>query len=176
MQTEIAKRRDNKTPFPLHKWVHLGSSNQAMLFNLFGPLIARDDLEPLKLAVKKVGIKWPDGENSAKFEYEDRAIFNEQQVQPTSIDLVFGDPDKEGALFIEAKLVESGPGGCSLFADSDCNEDNSAETFNKCYLHHVGRTYWVALQKHGLSKGTSPVTVIVLWRISTSSTVRFLLH
>jgi hypothetical protein len=30
-------------PFPLHKYVHHGLSSQAMVFNLVGPLITRDD-------------------------------------------------------------------------------------------------------------------------------------
>jgi POLQ-like helicase len=40
--------------FPLHKYIHHGLSSQAMLFNLIGPLIVRQDLNPLRLLSSKM--------------------------------------------------------------------------------------------------------------------------
>lgn len=153
IRTEIASRRDAAKPFPLHKYVHHGLSSQAMLFNLVGPLIVRRDLAPLETAMKAVGVEWPTGEPPATFEFEDRSVFNEQQAQPTSVDLVIGDPSQNGAIFIEGKLKEPGFGGCSLFTDGDCNGENPAANFDSCYLHHIGRTYLQALKQHGFLEG-----------------------
>ena len=149
----VAARRADKTPFPLHKYVHHGLSSQALLFNLVGPLAARGDYAPLRSAVEAVGVRWPESGEDVAFEYEDRSIFNEQQVQPTSIDLVIGDPSKSGALYIECKLVEPGFGGCSLFVAGDCEGSNPVDEFGDCYLHHIGRTYLTALREAGAYVG-----------------------
>jgi hypothetical protein len=39
-----------------------------MGFNLIGPLIARNDLAPLKIAIEKLDIPWPEGKVEAVFE------------------------------------------------------------------------------------------------------------
>ena len=153
VRDQIAKNREARTPFPLHRYVHHGLSSQAMLFNLIGPLIVSNDLTPLKNALKESGVQWPSGDSITKFEHEDRSVFNEQQGQPTSIDFVIGDPHKEGAIFIESKLVEKEFGGCSLFAQGDCNGENPASDFGRCYLHHIGRTYLEVLKKHQFFEG-----------------------
>ena len=49
VKTERRKRKG----FPLHKYIHHGLSSQAMLFNLVGPLIVKDDLEPLRSAFEQ---------------------------------------------------------------------------------------------------------------------------
>jgi len=41
---EERARRSAKKGFPLHKYIHHGLSSQAMLFNLVGPLMVRQDL------------------------------------------------------------------------------------------------------------------------------------
>ena len=130
-----------KDSFPLHKYLHHGLSSQAMVFNLEGPLIVRKDLEPLRVAVEKAGMPWPTGEVTAGFEYDDRAVFNEDSGQPTSIDLaISGDTTK---IFIEAKLVEREFGGCSVFSGGDCDGRNPVSyRVDGCYLHHIGRNYW----------------------------------
>jgi len=134
--------------FPLHRYLHHGLSSQAMVFNLIGPLVVRDDLEPLRMAMVHTGIQWPGGTVSACFEHDDRSVFNEDSGQPTSIDLlVAGEP---GSLFIEAKLVEREFGGCSVFAAGDCEGMNPLQVgLEKCYLHHIGRTYWGRMQEYG---------------------------
>src|SRR6056297_1513821 len=43
-------------PFPLHKYAQHGLSSQAMVFNLVGPLITRNDLSPLIELLKSKGI------------------------------------------------------------------------------------------------------------------------
>lgn len=48
-------------PFPLHKYLHHGLSSQAMLFNLLGPLLTRNDIAPLQAAFGAAGIPWPAG-------------------------------------------------------------------------------------------------------------------
>ena len=60
-----AERQASREGFPLHKYIHHGLSSQAMVFNLIGPLIVRDDLEPLQIALAQPDISWPDGHISA---------------------------------------------------------------------------------------------------------------
>jgi len=86
-------------------------------------------------------------------EYEDRTVFNEDRGQPTSIDLVIGDPAKVGALFIESKLVETGFGGCSVFNQGDCDGSNPSQNLSRCYLHHIGRLYWSLLKEYKFLDG-----------------------
>lgn len=119
-----------------------------MLFNLVGSMLGRGDIRPLKQALVELGLPWPEG-NIVMLEYMDRDVFNERQVQPTSIDLVIGDPHQSGALFIECKLVETGFGGCGLYAEGDCDGTNPFNNFELCYLHRIGRRYLDRMQAHG---------------------------
>lgn len=144
-----SEAEEKKMSFPLHKWVHHGLSSQAMLFNLFGPLLATGDISPAKSAFNQ----WPSGEVSAAFEVEDREVFKEKQAQPTSIDLVISGTSNKDALFIEAKLVEQEFGGCSVFSRGDCCGKNPANNFSECYLHKIERTYWDRLNEYGFIKG-----------------------
>lgn len=154
INAQKVKHEQDGLNYPLHKYIHHGLSSQAMLFNLVGPLIVSEDLSPLKEALESQGIEWPTGDVWAKFEFDDRTVFNESQGQPTSIDLVVG---KEGenhpSTFIEAKLVEKEFGGCSLIAKGDCDGRNPAKDFSQCYLHHIGRRYWTLMERHGLLDG-----------------------
>jgi hypothetical protein len=152
VKEERAKRATIKG-FPLHKYIHHGLSSQAMLFNLIGPMIVRQDFSPLKVAIQKNNIFWPEGQLKANLEFEDRAIFNEDTGQPTSIDLIIFDKNESPRIMIEAKLVERKFGGCSVFNAGDCDGRNPAGNFSLCYLHHIGRKYWKLLKKHGFLKG-----------------------
>jgi hypothetical protein len=139
--------------FPLHKYLYHGLSSQAMAFNLIGPLIVRNDLDPLKIAIKKLGMEWPEGKVEAFFEHDDRTVFNEDSGQPTSIDIILS--GTRNSLFIEAKLVERAFGGCSVFAAGDCEGRNPyPEKLYDCYLHHIGRSYWHRLDELGFSGTT----------------------
>jgi len=164
IQAERDKRQKVKSGFPLHKYIHHGLSSQAMLFNLVGPLIKRDDLQPLQQALEQAcGLVWPVGKITASFEYEDRQVFNEDSGQPTSIDLVITGETGDGALYIESKLVEKEFGGCSVFADGDCEGQNAASNHALCYLHHIGRQYWQRLDEFGFTQGVfkdSPVCLL----------------
>jgi hypothetical protein len=142
------RRQDSGEGYPLHKYAHHGLSSQALAFNLLGPLVARDDLEPLRDILAAAGIAWRDGQASGSFEVEDRAIFNEDSGQPTSIDFMVS-VDGAPALCVEVKLVEPEFGGCSVFEAGDCDGRNPAGDLALCYLHHIGRRYWTLLQKHG---------------------------
>lgn len=153
IQEERAQREARRQGFPLHNYIHHGLSSQAMLFNLVGPLVAEQDLDPLREAFTREGIAWPEGEVSASFEYEDRVIFNEDTGQPTSIDLVLKGGDDQPRLFIESKLAEKEFGRCSVFERGDCDGRNPAHDFSLCYLHHLGRKYWELLDKHGFLSG-----------------------
>jgi len=153
IQAEKARRKKNKQGFALHNYIHHGLSSQAMLFNLVGPLAVQDDLDPLKTAIEAQGLTWPAGKVSASFEYEDRSVFNEDRGQPTSFDLIIRDSAGYPAIFLEAKLVEREFGGCSVFADGDCDARNPARDFSLCYLHQIGRMYWPLLAKHGFLDG-----------------------
>jgi hypothetical protein len=122
-----------------------------MAFNLLGPLIVRNDFAPLETALANNGIKWTGGkETKARFEYEDRDVFNEDVGQPTSIDLYL--EGEGGKLFIEAKLSEKEFGGCSIFVGGDCEGRNPyPDRLGTCYLHHIDRRYWKELKKYDFS-------------------------
>ena len=139
--TDVAKneneRNRGKESYPLHKYLHHGLSSQAMAFNLVGPLIVRNDLEPLRIAIEGTGLSWPEGEVSASFEYDDRSVFNEDSGQPTSIDLVISGETER--IFVEVKYTESEFGGCSVFERGNCDGRNPlVYGLSNCYLHHIG--------------------------------------
>jgi POLQ-like helicase len=114
VEDECKARNACSEAFPLHKFVHHGLSSQALLFNLVGPLIVREDLGPLQAAFTEVGVPWPSGRLKASLETQDRNVFKEERGQPTSIDLVL-EGEAAPSLFIEAKFVEQSFGGCSVF-------------------------------------------------------------
>ncbi len=149
----LQERESNGKGFALHDYVHHGLSSQALLFNLIGPLIVRSDLKPLQKILSSNAIIWPSMRAQAVLEYEDREVFCEDSGQPTSIDLVIGDPAKPGALFIECKFTENGFGGCSVFGQGDCEGSNPASNFSQCYLHHIGRKYWGLLKRYEFLDG-----------------------
>ena len=62
------ERHRGEDSFPLHKYLHHGLSSQAMAFNLIGPLIVHNDLEPLKIAIERLGVEWPGGDVEAVFD------------------------------------------------------------------------------------------------------------
>jgi hypothetical protein len=145
IQEENEKSRGKKY-FPLHKDLHHGLSSQAMTFNLLGPLIVREDLEPLRTIIEQAGIKWPTGEITTEFEYDDRSVFNEDVGQPTSIDLAISG-ETEG-LFVEVKYTEARFGGCGIFSQGDCDGRNPVvHGFDTCYLHHIGRRFWELMKE-----------------------------
>ncbi len=153
IKAQQAARIAGDEGFPLHKYIHHGLSSQAMLFNLIGPLIVKEDLALLKPLFESRGIEWPCGKITGEFEVEDRDVFQEQYGQPTSIDLVIS-RERGPSIFIESKLVERKFGGCSVFeTQGDCNGRNPANDFDSCYLHHIGRTYWPQMKQHGFLEG-----------------------
>lgn len=139
-------------PFPLHKYIHHGLSSQAMVFNLIGALITRNDLSPLIDLLKSKGISKLELINYAQFEYEDRNVFNEDTGQPTSIDLVLFENKVKPKIFIESKLVEAEFGGCSVFKKGDCTGQNPINDKTECYLHFIGRKYWELIEKFGFEE------------------------
>lgn len=163
---ERKSRNEKRQGFPLHKYIHHGLSSQAMLFNLVGPLVVQNDLLPLKSAFETGGIDWPPEKVTPSFEVEDRNIFNEDAGQPTSIDLVIQGENRIKSLFIESKLVEHEFGGCSVFEAGDCDGRNPTDNFARCYLHHLGRQYWVLMKKHGFLNGlagSSPICPFAMY-------------
>lgn len=151
-------------PFPLHKYLHHGLSSQAMIFNLVGPLIVKKDLEPVRVIFEEVGISWPTGEISARFEYHNRTVFNEDSGQPTSVDLAISGSET-GRIFVEAKLIEREFSGCSIFSGGDCDGRNPVlYGFDGCYLHHIGREYWERMEEFGFEEtalGLGPICPFV---------------
>ena len=145
------QQRTQGLNFPLHKYIHHGLSSQAMLFNLIGPLLVSSDLSSLQSILEHKGVKWPIGGARAVLEYEDRSVFNEDSGQPTSIDLAIIGPDERPRIFIESKFVETEFGGCSLFSAGDCDGRNPSKDLDLCYLHHIGRKYWLLLKKYQTS-------------------------
>jgi hypothetical protein len=108
----------------------------------------------LQRTVEAQSIRWPAGNIEAQFEYEKRDVFNEDSGQPTSIDLVIKTGKNAPSLFIESKLVEREFGGCSVFADGDCDGQNPTKDLTSCYLHYIGRRYWSLLEKYGFLSGS----------------------
>lgn len=153
IRSEKRRRKELGQGFPLHRFIHHGLSSQAMLFNLIGSLIVREDLSVLEAVFVKNGIPWPTGKVNATFEVEKRDVFNEDSGQPTSIDLVIKGNEAEPALFIEAKFVEHEFGGCSVFRDGDCDGRNPVGDLSLCYLHHIGRRYWDHMSDYGFLQG-----------------------
>lgn len=146
---ERDQRARQRVGFPLHSYIHHGLSSQAMLFNLMGPLVIRDDFEPIKAVIESKGVNLPKGKITARFEVEDRKVFNETNGQPTSIDLALYN-DSVPSLFIEAKFVEREFGGCSVFKRGDCEGRNPASQLSLCYLHQMPRWYWKLMLKHNV--------------------------
>ena len=138
-------------PYPLHKYLHHGLSSQAHAFNLIGPLIVRNDLEPLRRVLVAHGVSWPTTGATACFEFEDRSVFAETSGQPTSVDIVIRDAQGEPTIFIEHKLTEPEFGGCSVYEAGDCDGRSPAHDHGLCYLHHVGRRYWEQMDRFGFS-------------------------
>jgi len=149
IQEQKDEHHKKNKPFPLHKWIHHGLSSQALLFNLLGPLVVDKQWHIFNEILHQAGIQLSTSVANAEFEVEDREIFNEQQAQPTSIDLCLYAEDEE-KVFIEFKFTEKNFGGCSVFNDGDCDGRNPANDFNLCYLHHIGRKYWELMETHGL--------------------------
>ncbi len=147
---KMRREKSKDDAFPLHKYIHHGLSSQAMVFNLIGSLIVKDDLNPLLDVLRRKGVALPDKDYSAEFEYEDRLIFNEDSGQPTSIDLVIKDKNGDPLVFIESKLTESEFGICSVFSNGDCNGKTPINDLNACYLHFICRQYWDKMNKHGI--------------------------
>lgn len=152
IESRKADCQRNKKPFPMHKYVHHGLSSQAMTFNLIGPLITRNDFDPLMELMNQGNVNVADDIISASFEYEDRKVFKEDWGQPTSIDVVLKDKRQDPVVFIEVKLVEKEFGGCSVFSNGDCNGHNPLSGENTCYLSFIGRRYWHLVEKYGFSK------------------------
>lgn len=150
----------NNKPFPLHKYAHHGLSSQSMVFNLIGPLITRNDLNPLTDLLKSKGIT--NNIETAQFEYEDRDVFNEDTGQPTSIDLVLFDSERNPKIFIESKLVETEFGGCSVFTKGDCAGGNPINELDECFLHFIGRKYWNLIEKHGFNEKIKNEKICIL--------------
>jgi POLQ-like helicase len=139
--------------FPLHKYIHHGLSSQALLFNLMGPSVARGEAGPLAAVLSAKGVELPVRGWAPEFEYGNRAVFNEDSGQPTSIDLALRSPEAGVNVFVECKFVEREFGQCSVFTGGDCDGRNPALDLGLCYLHHVGRRYWDVALEHGLLDG-----------------------
>jgi hypothetical protein len=150
---EQAARAARGEGFSRHRHAHSGLSSQAMLFNLIGPLIARDDLEPLVTLLQQCGYLEDPGPYTVSFEYEDRSILLESSQHPTSMDLVLRDATRNLALFVECKFTEKEFGRCSLFGRHKCDGLNPSGDFSRCYLHNTGRRYSTLLDKYGFLDG-----------------------
>jgi len=148
IEEQKKQRHEKNLSFALHRWIHHGLSSQAFLFNLLGPLVVDKQWHIFDEILHQTNIQLSTNITNAKFEIEDREVFNENTGQPTSIDLCLYVGDEE--IFIECKFTEKGFGGCSVFTQGDCDGTNPANDFNRCYLHHIGRCYWKLMKKHGL--------------------------
>ncbi len=151
ISAQKAEAQQKEVPFPLHKYLHHGMSSQAMVFNLMGPLITRNDYSSLTSVLQSKNVPGADDISEAVFEYEDRYVFNEDTGQPTSIDIVLKSASGRPSIFIESKFDEKEFGGCSVFSDGDCSGMNPLGAENSCFLHFIGRKYWLLMAKYGIS-------------------------
>lgn len=162
VKSEQAKRVAQGRGFPLHKYLHHGLSSQAMLFNLIGPLLVRQDWGPLKDAYTARGVPWPSGTVHLELENSDPEVLGEDPRHPTSLDFaILGQGGSN--LYIEAKLIEKAFGGCFVFSGGDCEGMNPAGDFSRCYLHQLNRRYWPCLDELGFIRGAfrdSPVCLL----------------
>lgn len=140
-----------RIPYPLHKYIHHGLSSQAHVFNLIGPLVVRNDLDPLRQVLTAREVRWPESAHVG-FEFEDRTVFNEASGQPTSVDVVVRDQHGTPTIFIEHKLVEPEFGSCGIYNGGDCDALSPARDHGRCYLHHIGRKYWERMDEFGFSE------------------------
>ena len=147
------ERLANKKGFPLHKYAHHGLSSQAMLFNLLGPVLIAKRWDAFDSILDSTSTRLPQRVIGAELEFEDRSVFNEQQAQPTSVDLYLHTHSGEPVI-AEFKFTEAEFGTCSLFTNGDCDGRNPATDFELCYLHTIGRGYWKIMQRHGLITDT----------------------
>lgn len=161
---KAACERESK-PFPLHKYLHHGLSSQAMAFNLVGPLIVRNDYQPLIDAMESVGVECRKQLHDAVFELENRDVFREDYGQPTSIDIALRDRDGRPFVFIESKMMETEFGGCTVLGMGDCSGANPLPDKSNCYLHHIGRTYWTLAEKCGIAElaGKEGLCILALY-------------
>jgi len=148
---EIINKSAGRNSFSLHKYIHNGLSSQAMVINLFGPLVVAERFDTIRSVLVSSGIEIGDFIENAEFEYADRDVFDEKGNQPTSIDLAFN--PEGGGVFMEAKFTETEFGGCSSYSANKCdgkvpNPTNS----DTCYLNKRGRRYWELLDKFGFLK------------------------
>ena len=144
------KRQASRGTFPIHKWIHHGLSSQALLVNLLGPALRAHRLDLLDIVFRDAGLQLAGEVTEVELEKEDRLVFNERQGQPTSLDLACRTSADEN-VFVEFKFTEPEFGGCSLFSEGDCDGANPASDHTTCYLHHIGRRYWDAMDRHGLT-------------------------
>jgi POLQ-like helicase len=144
---DLLKRQ--KIERKLHRWIHHGLSSQAMLFNLVGPLVLKEDYEPLINVLEGKGIGRPAEGAVGIFEYENPAILNERKGQPTSVDFALL-TEAKGSVFIEAKFTESAFGQCSKFQECKCRRANPLNNDNRCYYYSHGMLYWQLLLEHNM--------------------------
>jgi POLQ-like helicase len=149
-----AERQAAGGAFPIHKWIHHGLRSQALLINLLGPLLRAKRWDVMDAILKVAGLQFAGSVVKVDLEREDRAVFNERQGQPTSFDLAC-ETDAGERAFIEFKFTEAEFGGCSVFDEGDCDGANAATDHSLCYLHHIGRRYWDAMDRHGLTTAIS---------------------
>ena len=155
-----------KDAYPIHKYIHHGLSSQAMLFNLFGEPVIKNDYaffqEVFGFADILIGSDY-----ELKFEHSDRKTFKELSQQPTSFDFAII-PHKGNdlkSIFVEAKYVEAGFGRCSAIVNGECDGLSPAGDPEGCYLTSKGRTYWDIMEKHKLDKPflDSPICPFVIY-------------
>lgn len=131
---------------PRHAMIHHGLSSQALTFNLFGPLLVRNDWAAAQEAFQAAGVEWPQSPRVGKFEYEDREVFGESgRDQPTSWDIALGTDPAAPSILVEVKFTEHDLGQCSVYARGDCNGQNPASDFNLCYLHSAKHRRYLGL-------------------------------
>lgn len=141
-----------KISFPLHKYLHHGLSSQAMLFNLFGEPLLKNDYSFFQDVFQYDDIKI-NAKYELKFEHYNRSIFNEKQQQPTSFDFAVVDTTcKLKSIFVEAKYIETEFGGCSAITGGECEGQNPISSSNSCFLTSKSRNYWELMRKHNLEQ------------------------
>jgi POLQ-like helicase len=146
------KPRHPGLPGCLRDDLHHGLSSQGMGFNLLGPLVARNDLAPLKEAFTAVGGRWCMSTPNTHFAYYNRRVLGERDGMPTCLD--FALTNRKTGLFMDIKLAETGFAGCPFHRDGTCDGRNpcTAGRVAECPLTRSGSTTWRLMESFGLAE------------------------
>ena len=137
-------RKESEAPPLLQRMPHSAISTQIMVFNLFLPLLARDDLDAIAGPFLRAGTPWPGPGVQAEFEVFDKELFREPYKRPVSADLVLSGANGP-PIYVKAKLAESSFSPCQTMKNGDCEGAHPGNQIDRCPAQQSRMRYWDAL-------------------------------